>query len=161
MTPEDRQEKIELYGMGFTLLMEALDKMPEAMWQFRPAEGQWSVHEIIIHLADSESNSALRARQLIAQPGGSLMGYDQDVWARELDYHSQDTDEALQVLKLARSTTYKLIKKLPDEIWANTVNHPEVEGPFSFELWLDIYAAHIPGHIQQMGDNLAAWETQK
>ncbi|WP_345319967.1 hypothetical protein [Candidatus Villigracilis proximus] len=35
------------------------------------------VHEIIIHIADSETNAAARARKLIVEPGGMLMGYDQ------------------------------------------------------------------------------------
>ena len=99
MTLEERNENIELYRSGFDALMEALDDFPEEMRQFRPAPGEWSVHDIIIHLADSEANAAMRARMIIAQPSGTLMVYDQDVWAKNLDYHSQDVEDALQLLK--------------------------------------------------------------
>ena len=160
MDANERQEKIELYGQGYDLFVAALEEMPKEMWQFKPAPKEWSVHEIIVHLADSETNSAMRARLLIAQPGLTLMAYDQDVWANNLDYHSQSTDEALGLLKYSRSTTYELIKDLPDEVWAHSVKHPEVEGEYGFEQWLNIYSGHIPGHIQQMRDNLETWKAQ-
>ena len=160
MDASERQEKIELYGRGYDLFVAALEEMPKEMWQFKPAPKEWSVHEIIVHLADSETNSAMRVRLLIAQPGLTLMGYDQDVWADKLDYHSQSTDDALALLKYARSTTYKLIKDLPDEVWSHTVKHPEVEGEYTFDKWLTIYSGHIPGHIQQIRDNLEAWKVQ-
>ena len=161
MDAKERLEKIELYGRGYDLFVEALNEMPKEMWQFKPSPKDWSVHEIIIHLADSESNSALRARRLIVEPGQPLMAYDQDVWAEGLDYHSQDVDEALALLKYSRSTTYKLLKDLPDEVWEHSVVHPEVDGPYTFDMWLTTYAKHIPGHIQQMRDNLEAWQAQK
>jgi len=41
---------------------------------------EWSVHEIIIHLADSETNAALRARKLAIEPNGMIMAHDQDYW---------------------------------------------------------------------------------
>ena len=161
MDKKERQEKIELYGNGYDLFAAALKEMPKEMWKFKPEPKEWSVHQIIVHLADSETNSAMRARLLVAQPGLTLMGYDQDVWADNLDYHSQSTDDALALLKYSRSTTYDLIKDLPDEVWEHTVKHPEYESEYSFELWLKIYSNHIPGHIQQIRDNLETWKAQK
>jgi len=158
MDNKERQEKIELYGNGYEMFAAALEEMPKEMWQFKPEPKEWSVHQIIVHLADSETNSAMRARLLIAQPGLTLMGYDQDVWADNLDYHGQSTDDALALLKYSRSTTYDLIKDLPDEVWEHTVKHPEYEGDYTFEQWLKIYSNHIPVHIQQMRDNLEAWK---
>ena len=78
MNEIERNEKIELYGNGYDLLIEALKDIPREMWRFKPAPKEWSVHEVLVHLADSESNAALRARKLIVEPGGTLMGYDQD-----------------------------------------------------------------------------------
>jgi hypothetical protein len=158
MTPEERQDKIELYGRGHELLKQALAELPKEMWQFRPAPQEWSIHEIIVHLADSEINAAMRARLLIAQPGGTLMGYDQDVWADKLYYHEQSTADALEMVRLARATTYKLLRSLPEETWQHTANHPEYERPYSFEKWLDTYAGHIPNHIDQMRENHRIWQ---
>ena len=161
MAPEERREKIELYGRGFDLLTAALAEVPKEAWKFKPDPKEWSVHEIIIHLADSEPNAALRARKLAVEPGGTLMGYDQEVWANKLNYHDQSPEDALQFVKYARLTTYNWLKKLPDDVFTHTVKHPEYEEPYSFEMWVDIYSAHIPGHIEQIKNNVKIWKERK
>ena len=46
--------------------MRPVAETPREMWQFRPAPGAWSVHEIIVHLADSELNAYARVRKALA-----------------------------------------------------------------------------------------------
>ena len=161
MNMEERNQKIELYGQGFEMLVHILQDIPREIWKFKPAPNEWSIHEVIIHLADSESNAALRARKLIVEPGGTLMGYDQEQWAVTLDYHDQDLEDALDVLRLARKTTYSLLKKQPDEVFHHIVIHPEYNEPYTFENWLNIYSAHIPGHIEQIMNNYKIWRDQQ
>ena len=161
MNQTERNEKIELYGRGYDLLMEALKDIPREIWTFKPAPREWSVHEVLVHLADSETNAALRARKLIVEPGGMLMGYDQDKWATELDYHDQSYEDALETVRLARQTTYRLLKKQPDEVFEHSVTHPEYEEPYTFEQWLNVYSAHIPGHIEQIQNNYRIWRDQQ
>lgn len=158
MDKKERDEKIELYGRGYDMLMEILKDIPQEMWQFKPEPKEWSVHEILVHLADSESNAALRARKLIVEPGGLLMGYDQDKWAIELNYHEQSWEEALETVKFVRKTTYKFLKQQPDEVFQNAVKHPEYDEPYTFEKWLNIYSGHIPGHIKQIKNNYLIWK---
>ena len=157
MDAQERNEKIELYGRGYDLLIETLKDIPHEMWKFKPEPKEWSVHEILVHLADSESNAALRARKLIVEPGGTLMGYDQDQWTVALDYHDQDCDDALEIVRLVRKTTYDLLRKQPDEVFEHSVRHPEYEEPYTFQQWLDIYSAHIQGHIEQIRNNYKIW----
>ena len=157
MNREERIEKIELYGRGYDLLTTALAEVPREAWLFKPEPKEWSVHEVIIHLADSESNAALRARKLIVEPGSMLMGYDQDQWATMLDYHEQDLQDALDIVRLVRKTTYELLQKQPDEVFEHSVKHPEYEEPYTFEQWLDVYSAHIPGHVEQIRNNYKLW----
>jgi hypothetical protein len=160
MNQQERNEKIELYGCGYDQLIEALKDIPKEIWKFSPAPGEWSVHEVLVHLADSESNAALRARKLIVEPGGTLMGYDQEKWATTLDYHDQSYEDALEIVRLVRKTTYELLKNQPDKVFEHWVKHPEYEEPYTFENWLDIYSAHIPGHIDQIRNNYKIWRDQ-
>ena len=68
-----RQQNIELFGRGPALLADALRGCPKKMWLYRPAANRWSIHEIILHLADSEANCYVRSRQFIVEPGsGSI-----------------------------------------------------------------------------------------
>ena len=161
MNTQERNEKIELYGRGYDLLKAALAEVPAEAMKFKPEPTEWSVHEIIIHIADSESNAALRARKLIVEPGGVLMGYDQDKWAVELNYHGQNFEDALETTRLVRKTTYELLKRQPDEVFKNTVRHPEYDEPYTFEQWINIYSAHIPGHVEQIQNNIKIWRERK
>ena len=162
MNSQERNEKIELYGRGYDLLKAALAEVPQDAMKFKPEPSEWSVHEIIIHIADSETNSALRARKLIVEPGGMLMGYDQDKWAVKLNYHEMDIEDALNATRIARKTTYALLKTVSDEIFStHWLRHPEYELPYTFDKWIDIYSAHIPGHIEQIKENVAKWTSRQ
>ena len=161
MNSEERSKKIEIYGGAVAVLEVTLEGIPRSAWKYRPKPGEWSIHEIVIHLADSETNAALRARRLVAEPGQPVMAYDQDVWARELNYHDQDPDEALKLVKYARLTTYQWLKTLPDKVFKNSVVHPEFDEPYTFEMWLNIYAAHIPDHVKQIKNNYVFWKNTR
>lgn len=158
MNKTERDEKIELYGNGYDLLMQTLKDVPQEMWQFKPEPKEWSVYEIIIHIADSETNAALRARKLIVEPGGAIMAYDQALWADVLNYHEHNFEDALEVTRLARKTTYELLKRQPEEVFSHHIVHPEYDEPYTFEKWLNIYSGHIPAHIEQIQNNMKLWE---
>ncbi len=45
MDKEERNQKIELYGKGFELLLTALKDIPRQAWKFKPEPKEWSIHE--------------------------------------------------------------------------------------------------------------------
>ncbi len=151
-----RLQKIESYGSAFDTLEKALNQFPREMWTFRSSPDDWTIHEIVIHIADSEANSFIRCRRFIAEPGTPVTAYDEPQWARALHYHDQSTDDALQLFRWLRLTSYKLIKLLPDSTWANTIQHPE-NGTMTMDDWLDIYERHIPEHVAQMQRVYEGW----
>lgn len=161
MTKQERDLLIDSYGKAYDTLVEGLEKFPEEMWKWKPAPDKWSIHEIMVHITDSEANSYIRCRRFVAEPGSGVYGYDQDAWAVQLNYHNQSVSEALELFKLLRKASYNLIKDLPEELWQTaTVHHSEM-GKVTFEEWLKIYEEHIPVHLLQMKRNLAAWQAVK
>lgn len=156
MTGEERTRQIESYGNAYAQLVDALRQFPKEMWHFKPSPDRWSVHEIVVHIADSEANSYVRCRRFIAEPGKTVMAYDENVWAESLRYHDQSTDEALELFKWLHLRSCNLIKSLPESVWSNTVYHPE-NGTMTLDDWLGVYERHIPEHIQQMQAIHEAW----
>lgn len=152
-----RQQKIELYGHAANLLTAALERFPQAMWQYRSPVDEWTIHEIIIHITDSEANSYVRCRRFVAEPGQLLMAYDENQWAKALDYHVLDVDTAVSLFKWLRQSSYELIQTVSDEVWQNVAYHPE-SGQMSFDDWLDTYTRHVPDHIAQMERIYQAWQ---
>lgn len=159
-TISDRTTKIESYGRAHDSLVAALKDFPKEMWQFKPATDRWSIHEIIIHLADSEANSFVRARVFLAEPGNTIYAYEQDKWARFMQYHTLSTDTALDLFRALRKSTYELIRSQPDSVWERTIVHPEA-GIITMSRWLDIYEHHTHGHIDQMRKNYEFWKSRK
>ena len=156
MLAKQRVQKIESYGAAYPILRNALYLLPQEMWQYRPSPERWTIHEIVVHIADSEANSYIRCRRLIAEPGSTVLGYDEVKWASVLDYHSQSTTDALELFKWLRLKSYTLIKTLPETAWANTVHHTE-NGLISMDDWLDTYERHVPEHVHQMQTVYADW----
>lgn len=161
MDKAEREQLLEQYRTAFDEFEAALALIPKEAWLFKPAPKEWSVHQVIVHLADSETNSYLRARRLVADPGKPLMAYDQDLWADKLDYHSQSTEDALQLLKFVRKMTYDFVSKLPDEAWEVQGVHPEYAEPYAFTKWLKIYAKHPREHAKQITENYRLWKEQQ
>ena len=160
MTREERDQKLESYGKAPQQLAEALGQFPREMWHFKPSPDRWSIHEIVVHIVDSEANGFVRCRRFIAEPGKSVMPYDQEAWASSLHYHDQSVEDALELFKWLRLTSYKLVRLLPGPVWSNTVHHPE-RGNMTLDDWLAIYEEHVPAHIRQMKKNYEVWKRAK
>jgi len=159
MTEVNRQDKIESYGAAHRYLLEALESFPKEMWQFKLNDVEWSIHEIIIHITDSEANSYIRCRRFLAEPGRDLLAYDESKWARELDYHEQSTDDALELFRWLRKKSYDLIRAAHEEVWDRQCFHPE-DGTITMSDWLDTYERHVPEHVEQMKAVYEKWKTQ-
>jgi len=157
--PDKRGRKIESYGAAYQQLVDALAHFPQEMWQFRPAPDRWTIHEIIVHIADSEANSYVRCRRLLAEPGSAVLGYDEAGWARALNYHAQSADDALHLFKWLRHASYMLIKNAPDAVWSHTIVHSE-NGVMTMDDWLDTYERHVRDHIEQMRGVYDDWLKQ-
>jgi hypothetical protein len=154
----ERQKKIEAYAQGPARLKQALAKVPENARKWRPGPGKWSAHEIVCHCADSETHAASRIRIILAEKEPLILGYDQDAWARTLDYHEHPLDLALGTVEAVRANTASLLRRLPESAWSREGKHTE-SGSYTAETWLTIYSEHLEKHSRQIERNLAAWES--
>jgi len=156
----EREQLIRKYAEGPARLRQALAMVPEAARKWRPAQNEWSAHEIVCHCADSETNAAARIRYVVAERDAVIQGYDENAWAVRFDYHNHPLEAALAVVEAVRASTAALIRRLPEEAWAREGHHTE-SGRYTAEDWLRIYAAHLDDHALQIENNVAAWMAQR
>jgi DinB superfamily len=156
MQGQPRQQMVELFGRGPALLAEALRRCPKKMWLYRPTVSRWSIHEIILHLADSEAYAYICCRQFIAEPGSGAAEHDASAWASSLGYFHQSTREALGLIWRLRKMTHQILCFVPDSVWAHTTQVP-TKGTMTLDHWLDLQANHIPHHVDQIQQNLVDW----
>jgi DinB superfamily len=152
----ERAALVQRYGEGPTRLRAALATVPPAALQWRPKTGGWSAHEIVCPCADSESHASLRIRTLVVEPEPVIVGYDQERWARTLDYHAHPLSDALAVVEAVRASTTALLRRLPEEAWRRAGRHTE-SGHYTAEDWLKIYGTHLHDHADQIEANVAQW----
>ena len=149
MTPEARAELLMSYAHGPELLKAALERFPRESLDFQPEPGKWSIQTIVLHLAESEVTAYLRGRTIIAEPGGTIVPYDQDRWAQTMDTTAQPLDEAVTLFRLLREMLARQLRALPESTWEHWLEHPE-RGRITLERWLEIYENHLKVHLAQM-----------
>jgi len=149
MTPEERQDLIAKYAAGYDEVINALDGFPIESLGAHPIPGKWSAREIVHHLGDSETTSAIRIRKLLVEDDPLIQGYDQDQFASRLRYNERDMAPALEAFRCARETTMQLLPLLSEDDWQRSGTHTE-SGRYTLEDWLRIYAAHAHNHAAQI-----------
>lgn len=150
MTPEERQDLIAQYKAGYDEVSRNLAGFPPEFLTTEAIPGKWSAAEIVHHLADSETTSALRLRRLLVEDHPLIQGYDQDQYAAKLSYNQRDIGPALEAFRAARATTAQLLDLMTEEDWRREGTHSE-SGSYTTEDWLRIYAAHAHNHAAQIG----------
>src|SRR5689334_12219887 len=90
---------------------------PEAMLRTRPAEGRWSIAEIIAHLGDAEYVVGYRIRSVLGQNGAPIAGYDQGAWAKAMRYESLAPSYSLQRFEAVRNINLALLASLAPSEW--------------------------------------------
>lgn len=156
---ESREALVAKYAEGPARLRAAWASVPEEARQWRPGPGKWSAHEIVVHCADSETNAAQRIRYVLAEKDTMVVGYDQEAWARDFDYHAHPVEIALQTVEAVRANTEALLRRLPATAWSKAGRHSE-HGRYTAEDWLAIYAEHVHNHASQIERNLAAYRSR-
>src|SRR3954464_14152020 len=99
MTNEERSDLIAKYAAGYDEVTDALNGFPEDSLSTNVIPGKWSAKEIVHHLADSETTSAIRLRRLLVEDSPVIQGYDQDAFAIRLRYNEREMPPALEAFR--------------------------------------------------------------
>lgn len=160
LTASERSACLDRYEAGPRLLRQAWLDVPAGARQWRPAEGKWSAHEVVVHCADSEAYGHVRIRLVLAEAEPLVVGYDENVWARTFSYHAHDVELAFRTIEAVRANTAACLRRLPEAAWGRTGRHSH-SGAYTDADWLRIYAEHLEVHAAQIRRNIAAWEARR
>jgi hypothetical protein len=142
-----RRELIERYRAGVRAVGRALEDASEEDLD-RRTDDDWSSRMVVHHLADSETNSYVRLRKLLAEEAAEIQGYDEAEFARTLHY-DRPIEMSLAVFEAVRASSGELLERLSEDDWSRAGTHSE-SGRYSVEDWLTIYADHAEAHADQI-----------
>ena len=148
MDAAERNRLIDRYRAGIDEVHRALDGASSDDLDRRPAPTEWTAREVAHHLADSETMSTIRLRRLLAEDEPLIQSYDENQYATRLHY-DRPIDESLAVFAAVRRANAELLTTLTELEWQRTGTHSD-DGPYSVEMWLQIYAAHGHDHAGQI-----------
>lgn len=120
----------------------------EARW--KPEDGDWSVLEIVQHLADEEIDD-FRPRLLstLQDPAASWTPIDPEGTARTRGYNEGKLDTARSAFTARRSESIVRLRALASPDWTRTHAHPRI-GAISAGDLLVSWAAHDALHLRQL-----------
>jgi hypothetical protein len=139
---------LERFRRGPELLAVVLTGVFGDEENYISAPGKWSIRQITAHLADAELVFAHRFRQVLAEDNPTLMAFDQNAWASNLDYARRKPKASLDTLRRLRAENYELVKDLPESAFARTGNHTE-RGTLSLRQMVAGAADHLEAHARQ------------
>lgn len=125
--------------------------------RFKPPSGNWSVLEVVCHLADEEVDDfRARIRFILDRTPGTWSPIEPSAWARDRRYNEQDPASALARFVSERARSIAWLRTLPLHTdWALAYPHPEL-GPVRAGDLLASWAAHDALHLRQIAKRF--WE---
>lgn len=124
----------------------------EARW--KPADGAWSIVEIVRHLGDEEvEDFRARVRGTLADPGAAWSPIDPEGWAVERKYIEADLPAAVATFVTERDASVHWLRGLDAPDWSRAYQHPKF-GPIRAGDLLTAWAAHDALHLRQIAKRL-------
>lgn len=111
--------------------------------------GKWSVRYVLHHLTESEVVFRERLRRVISEPGGVAWFYDQDAWAKAIDYSTYPLELSKPVFESVRNTNILDAKRHYAKDGALEFIHSKT-GLRTLTMEFDKVANHTEHHLAQI-----------
>jgi uncharacterized damage-inducible protein DinB len=148
MKEEDTmQQLIEQFAAGGNRLRRAVEDLSGADLHARPGPGQWSIHELVIHLQDSDAVAIDRMKRVISEENPTLLAYDENLYVARLHYDAQSAEDAVSLFDIGRRQFARVLRRLPNEDFLRQGTHNE-SGVLSVQQLLQTYVNHLEHHLR-------------
>ena len=141
-----------LAGFAETL-PAAVARVPEADVRWRPEPGNWSILEIVAHLADEEIDDfRMRTELTLRDPELPWPPIDPEAAAVERRYNEADLGGTVGRFVTARHESIRWLQQLRDPDWSRTHHHKlgDIRAGDVLAAWV----AHDALHLRQIAKRL-------
>jgi hypothetical protein len=112
-------------------------------------DGKWTIRQILNHIADAETVLYDRIRRCIAEPRQVLWGFEQDEWAKNLDYDTFPLHLNIAIYSSVREAIIYLADKFYESHGHKEFVHSRL-GLRTLKQEFDKVAEHNRKHLQQI-----------
>jgi uncharacterized damage-inducible protein DinB len=110
----------------------------------------WTVRQIVHHLADSHVNSYVRFKWALTEERPTIKAYHEDRWVALADSRGGDIAAPLALLEGLHARWVQLLRAMSEEQFARAFLHPQSGEVVSLNAALCYYAWHCRHHTGQI-----------
>lgn len=101
--------------------------MPKEKWNYKYAEGKWTIKEMVVHMIDAERIFAYRTLRIARNDTTPLAAFEQDDYVPFSNVEDRSIDDIIAEFEAVRMSSYFLFNNFDDAAWDRTTlidNHP-------------------------------------
>lgn len=106
---------VEELEISIHRLIKFVQNIPMDKFDYRYAEGKWTIKDILQHLIDAERIFAYRALRFARNDKTELHGFEENDYVDEAHANKRSIQELLTELAVVRQATLSLFKSLSNE----------------------------------------------
>jgi uncharacterized damage-inducible protein DinB len=137
---------IEQYATGGAKLRRAVAGLSQGELTARPGPGQWSILEVVVHLADSDAIAIDRMKRMLTDDNPPLLNADESAYTERLFPHEQSLEYALTLFDLGRRQFARVLRNLPPEAFERAGTHNR-RGRMTVGGMVGDYIKHVDDHL--------------
>ena len=151
------RSKIELYANGGAELVKAYWGMNIAELNAKQPDGSWTLHQIAIHMLDSDLIGSDRMKRIACMELPLLCGYDETAFSNLPGSNQLNPFSACDLFQKNRDMTATILHALPDVAFQRVGIHTE-SGKVSLAEMIDKYIDHLRHHLLFIAKKRASLE---
>lgn len=148
LSSKQRAECVAGIESAADALRRAVDGLSEDQLDTRYKN--WSIRQIVHHLADSHVHSYIRFKWALTEELPTIKPYDEGGCAKLEDSLSGEIDSALALYEAIHARWVQLMRFMSDRDFARTFHHPETGRTVRLDEALCYYAWHCRHHTGQI-----------
>jgi uncharacterized damage-inducible protein DinB len=110
----------------------------------------WSIRQIVHHLADSHVNSYIRCKWTLTEDMPTIKAYFEDRWVTLSDSRDGVIEPALVLFDAIHTRWVQLLRALSSSDFARAFVHPETGQTMRLDTLLSYYSWHSRHHTAQI-----------
>ena len=147
LSPSEAADRLEANVHAFEGLLASVG---DAQSRWKPEPAQWSILEVVNHLADEEAEDFRRRLELtLADPATPWPGIDPEGWAVARRYQDRELDASFARFRAERGRSVAWLRGLGTADLERTHHHPSI-GPMRAGDLLASWLAHDLIHVRQI-----------
>jgi hypothetical protein len=147
-TPERRAELIAQLASAPATLRATVSGLSES--QLDTLYKNWTIRQIVHHLADSHINSYVRFKWTLTESQPTIKAYHEGDWAALVDSRTGDIAAPLALFDALHLRWVLLLRMMTAEQFSRAFVHPETNEVISLNVALSYYAWHAKHHTAQI-----------